>query len=354
MMQFERWSLLIIEEALLRGTTRRDDFQTFLGIAPDLLDLRLGALVRSGILTGSPDDDGEIRYELTTMGRDLETALAALDRWSRRWDPLARAELPPLDAVNPPDAETEAVTADPASPITAVSVQLSLLETFGLRVDGAPVEQLSPGSQRLLALLALRDRAIARIALAGTMWPAASDERAGISLRSALARLEPTARAAIVMTSTGLSLATQVTVDFRAAQALAHRLLRAGAPLEDGDLDNESIATLSRELLPDWYDDWIIAEADDWRHLRMNALEALAQRLLDAELFAEAATAARAAMRIDALRESSHATLVRVHLATGNQSEALGVYDRYRTMLLAALDIEPTSRLSELVESIQH
>ncbi len=45
--------------------------------------------------------------------------------------------------------------------------------------------------------------------------------------------------------------------------------------------------------------------------------------------------------------------LIRVHLADGNQSEALGVFERYRTILRAALEPEPTAHLSELVTSIR-
>jgi hypothetical protein len=34
-------------------------------------------------------------------------------------------------------------------------------------------------------------------------------------------------------------------------------------------------------LLPGWYDDWVLIEAQIWRQLRMHALEALALRLAD-------------------------------------------------------------------------
>jgi DNA-binding SARP family transcriptional activator len=84
----------------------------------------------------------------------------------------------------------------------------------------------------------------------------------------------------------------------------------------------------------------------------MNALEALATALTERGRLAEAAAAARAAMKVEPLRESAHATLIRVHLAEGNQSEAIRVFERYRLLLTTALGLEPTERLSELVSSI--
>jgi DNA-binding SARP family transcriptional activator len=189
--------------------------------------------------------------------------------------------------------------------------------------------------------------------MAGRMWPDATDERAGISLRSALSRLDTDTREAILSASADLSLADAVTVDLRSAQALARRLLDPSVPVRSADLSASAVAALSRELLPDWYDDWVVAEAEDWRQLRMSALEALSESLVVAGRLADAAGAARAAMKVEPLRESAHATLIRVHLAEGNQSEALRVYDRYSVLLSAALGLEPTERLSGLVSSIR-
>ena len=101
-----------------------------------------------------------------------------------------------------------------------------------------------------------------------------------VSLRSALARLDGLGREAIVAESSALSLTDIVHVDYVEAQALAHRLLDSDTPIFDGDLASAAIATLSRELLPDWFDGWIIAESEEWRHLRASAGEALAYRLL--------------------------------------------------------------------------
>jgi DNA-binding SARP family transcriptional activator len=157
----------------------------------------------------------------------------------------------------------------------------------------------------------------------------------------------------ILVASAGLGLAETVAVDLRDAQALAHRLLRPGASVLPADLSSEAVAALSHELLPDWYDDWVVAEAEDWRQLRMTALEALADILIESGRLAEAASAARSAMKVEPLRESAHGSLIRVHIAEGNQSEALRVYDRYRELLMSALSLEPTQRLTSLVADLR-
>jgi DNA-binding SARP family transcriptional activator len=148
-----------------------------------------------------------------------------------------------------------------------------------------------------------------------------------------------------------VGLANKVTIDLRESQALAHRLLDAvDQPLQAADLSRAAITSLSGELLPDWYEDWALLEAEDWRQLRLHALEALAGLLSAAGRYGDAAAAALQAVRADPLRESAHAALIRVHLAEHNPSEALREFKRYEQPLRAELDIEPTGELRELVE----
>jgi DNA-binding SARP family transcriptional activator len=232
-------------------------------------------------------------------------------------------------------------------------MQVALLGTFGLRIAGHAISGVAENSRRLLVFLALHDRTVDRIAIAGTMWPEATESRAGASLRSTLSRLDAHTHEGIVRESAGLSLAGSVAVDFRDSQALAKRLLQPGASPVEADLGPAALAALSSDLLPDWYDEWVLTEAEDWRQLRVNALEAMARLLTAGGQLPGAAGAARAAMRVEPLRESAHASLIRVHLAEGNQSEALRVFDRYRALLFTELGLEPTPLLSDLVVSIR-
>ncbi len=230
-------------------------------------------------------------------------------------------------------------------------VEVRVLGTFGFSVQDTPLPPLVGGSQRLLALLGLRDRPLMRASMASTLWPEATEDHAHSSLRSALARLTRLTRHAVVVTPLDIRLADDVAVDVRDARALAHRLLSPDT-VSDADLSADTVSALANDVLPDWYDDWVLAEAEEWRQLRLHALEALADRFLAEERFGEATGAALAAVRAEPLRESARAAAIRVHLAEGNQSEALREYDRYRALLNAELGLDPTPRLRDLIADL--
>jgi len=232
-------------------------------------------------------------------------------------------------------------------------LEICLLGTFRFWVHGTAVPAVRGGSQRLLALLALRDRALTRANVAGTLWPDASEDHAYSSLRSALGRLTRVARDAVVVTPLDLCLTDEVSVDLRDARALAHRILSPSGALPEADLDPESVAVLSIDVLPDWYDDWVVVEAEEWRQLRLHALEVLADRLLAEGRYGDAIGAALAAVRSEPLRESARAAVIRVHLAEGNQSDAVKEFERYRAVLRDELGLEPTPRLGELVAGLE-
>jgi DNA-binding HxlR family transcriptional regulator/DNA-binding SARP family transcriptional activator len=345
-----RANLRIIRDALLRGSTRVSDFQKDLEMSPETLTTRLNALVESGLMGLRPGREHRLEYEyvLTPMGRDLEPVLIALTIWDLHWMAKKNAHASPLPAHHEGDEFAEAERSH-----TPLEIRIQLLGTFDVRVGEQALESLSVGSQRLLAFLALQDRAVARIAMAGAMWPDATDRGAGISLRSALSRLDAPTRGAILTASAGLRLAEAVVVDLHEAQGLAHRLLRPGGTVGQGDVSAEAQHALSAELLPDWYDNWAVSAAEDWRQLRVSALESQSGILLEQGRLADAAASARAAMRVDFLRESAQASLIRVHLAEGNQSEALRVFDHYRTLLNDELRLSPTPHLTDLIADIR-
>ncbi|UTJ49000.1 helix-turn-helix transcriptional regulator [Atlantibacter subterranea] len=76
------WSLLIVRDAL-RGITRFGEFQKSLGIAKNMLTVRLKQLVDEDILRLQPASDGSAwqEYVLTDKGRALQTVLVALSQW---------------------------------------------------------------------------------------------------------------------------------------------------------------------------------------------------------------------------------------------------------------------------------
>jgi len=229
------------------------------------------------------------------------------------------------------------------------SIRLSLLGGFELRAGDTVFAALAPEAQRLLAFLAVRDRLVSREAVAGTLWSDATGPHSYASLRSALSRLSTLAHQAVVITNTDLILAPHVVVDLREARMLAHRLLAATGIPAAADLEPAAIQLLCADCLPDWYDDWAIIEAEEWRQQRLHALDAAALHLMAAERFSEAITAALAATSAEPLRETAWTTLIRIHLAEGNRSEATRAFQQYRELLERELGIEPAPALAALL-----
>lgn len=81
----DRWSFLIMREALMGGVERFADFQKALGIAPNILTDRLERLVSAGVMTRrsyqEPGSRTRRSYHLTQAGKDLAVPLAALQQW---------------------------------------------------------------------------------------------------------------------------------------------------------------------------------------------------------------------------------------------------------------------------------
>jgi SARP family transcriptional regulator, regulator of embCAB operon len=227
-----------------------------------------------------------------------------------------------------------------------------VLGGFALSRDGDAL-RIPRAPQRVLAFLALQGGMVNRAAVAGRLWPDASESHAYSNLRSVLTRLHGTARKAVATGKLELGLAEDVLVDLRHSAGLARRLLDPTVTPDRSELGMAAIPALSADLLPDWYDDWVLVEGEDWRQLRLHALEALAGRLIALGRCGEAAGAAGAAVRAEPLRESARAALIQAHLAEGNQSEAVREYVRYRALLDAELGLAPTARLRELVQGLQ-
>jgi DNA-binding SARP family transcriptional activator len=228
-------------------------------------------------------------------------------------------------------------------------MRLALLNGFELRRDEAPVP-LPLSAQRVLAFVALHDQPILRSYVAGKLWLDSADELAAGSLRSALWRLRQSGHELVQTDGQRLWIADGLAIDAREAAAWAQRVLEGTTHPDD---DGLAAFPLAGELLPDWYDDWVLLERERLRELRVHALECLCERLIDAGRFGEAMEAAQLAVKFEPLRESCHRRIVRVHLAEGNQAEALRHYRSYRRLLRDQLGLEPSELMAELVEPLR-
>ncbi|WP_377268040.1 BTAD domain-containing putative transcriptional regulator [Peterkaempfera sp. SMS 1(5)a] len=242
--------------------------------------------------------------------------------------------------------------ARPGAPSGRPGAHITVLGGFDLRVGQVPVA-VPTGSQRVLAFVALCcQAAVPRALVAGTLWPEAPEHCAHANFRSALARLHSEGRRALEIGPAEVRLAGGTSVDLHHARRIAHRILDPDTAAGDPERDLAAVDALSVDLLPGWYDDWAQLEAEDWRQLRLHALERLAEQLIGARRYAAAVAAARAAVHADPLRESAQSCLIQAHLAERNPSEALDAFARYGRRLRAELGLDPTPDLRQLVTGL--
>jgi len=222
---------------------------------------------------------------------------------------------------------------------------LRLLSRFSLEVGGQPGLVCSR-AERVLVLLAIRGGSARRGTIAGTLWPETTSERALSSLRTALWSLNQLHVPLIHAGANTLSLGADVQVDLQVALARAQELVEHRYTPDDVP---ETMGLLRQELLTDWSEDWITIEQEQFRQLRLHALEALGALLTRSGRHAQAVAAGLEAMACDPLRESAHLLLMTTYLAEGNRTEAINQFHRCARLLRDELGLDPSPEMTRLL-----
>jgi DNA-binding SARP family transcriptional activator len=213
-------------------------------------------------------------------------------------------------------------------------------------LDGSRRE-IPDGSKRLLVFIALGTGRVDRRYAAGSLWPIGNDDRAAGNLRSALWRLKCAGIDLLESDKCSLMLRPGTVVDVSILCEWAARLVDGSAT--QADLSAVNWRNDIMDLLPGWYDDWVIFERERIRQRLLHALEVLSRRLAAAGRCAEAVEAAISAVSADPLRESANKVLIEAHLAEGNLVEGRRAYQRYRDTVRRELGVEPGKELASLV-----
>ncbi len=230
----------------------------------------------------------------------------------------------------------------------AGAMSLSLLGQFELRQDNCRV-RVPLSTQRVVAFLGLSRARVARIYVAGHLWMDSTEERAGAALRTALWRLGSAGRTLVRCDGQSLSLNPDVTVDVNDIVKVSRDVLAGD---EVGLRRALDVLRDAGELLPDWYDDWVLIERERIRQLRLHALERLCVKLSADCRHSDAIEAGLMAVAADPLRESAHRALVEAHLAEGNVGEALRQYRICCQLLRRDLGIEPSQALTTMIANM--
>lgn len=141
----EWWSILILRDAL-QGLTRFDEFQSSLGIAPNMLARRLKHLTESGVFERRLYQQRPARHEyiLTPKGRDFFPVVAAMIAFGNRH-------------LAPEGEALQLIECETSRPVTSVLVDAETLRPVqpdDVTVIAGPAA--SPGMHARLALVAAR------------------------------------------------------------------------------------------------------------------------------------------------------------------------------------------------------
>ena len=222
--------------------------------------------------------------------------------------------------------------------VTALDMrQVAVLGGLGMR----PAHRLSGVGRRVLAYLAVRGPVAMRALVGMELWPDLSEARGRANLRRALWQLPPG-----WVSTDGSDLRLEAEVDLERARAAVDVAITTGRlPERDVDL-------LTRDLLPGWYDEWLVGAQDQFHLARIQALEAVSRAACAAGDHALATRTALAAVCAEPLRESSVTTLVQAHLAERNIFEAVRRYESYADLLGREMHAEPGPHLTALLPGL--
>jgi DNA-binding SARP family transcriptional activator len=232
----------------------------------------------------------------------------------------------------------------PGRSLGIVSVRLA--NAFELEVRGAP-QRLTAVAQRLVAYVCLQAHPMPRSALAGSLWPELSEDRALANLRSTLWRLQRLPHQVIESVGDMLRPAELVRVDVLELKRWVREQERTRWADVDDDRVEELIASV--DLLPHWDEIWVVQERERFRQLRLHALEAIGARLASDGRHSRAIETMLAAIETEPLRESAQRALIEIHVAEGNLGEAVRTYRAYAAQLRDELALRPSPALQQVI-----
>ena len=223
---------------------------------------------------------------------------------------------------------------------------LRLFDCWELRAGDRQI-RLGAREQRLITFAALHGKRL-RSYMAGVLWPDSTEHHAQSSLRAALFLVNRDVPSLLDSDRTTIDLAPDVQVD---VQDFRQCVTDVMAHPDEVDVGTTIRTLIGGDLIPGWYDDWVLFERESLHHERVRALETLALAELNRGRARTAATAARAAMAIEPLRETPRWIEIRAHLFDGNVADAVHVYQSYARLLRCELGIDPSESLRSLVSS---
>lgn len=229
--------------------------------------------------------------------------------------------------------------------------EINVFHAFHLTRRGAAVV-VAQRQQRLIALLAV-EGATTRSLCAAQLWPNSTEARAMASLRAGLYQIAHELPELLECSAGELRLREDASVDIWLFRELL-RQVWSEESISVADMSGTVAAIESADLLPGWYENWVLVAQRRLDEDRVDALERLADRSLRLADPRAALRAASAAIGIEPLRESAHLIAMRAFIAAGNPALAVAHYERLRRRLFTQFGSLPAPQLTQLAQMAHH
>ncbi|MDQ0078274.1 AfsR/SARP family transcriptional regulator [Arthrobacter oryzae] len=225
--------------------------------------------------------------------------------------------------------------------------ELSLFQSWQLRSDTGVVH-VAARQQRLITALAINGPR-PRSYLVGLLWPECGESKALDSLRVAVHLVTREVPGLLINGGSVLALSDLVDVDLYNVRAQIRELSRAGL---NGNVASCLHQLRDAELLPGWYDDWVLFEQSRLRQDRLHAFQIIARGSLARCDYESALEASEAALEIEPLYESAVGLLIRAEKQQGNNASALRAFEKYQAKLNEDMGLEPSETIRRLIADI--
>ncbi|MEC5182570.1 AfsR/SARP family transcriptional regulator, partial [Arthrobacter sp. CG_A4] len=154
----------------------------------------------------------------------------------------------------------------------------------------------------------------------------------------------------VVNDGTVLSLSERVDVDLHRVRAQIRDLNRVGL---NGSVASWLHDLRDAELLPGWYEDWVLFEQLRLRQDRLHAFTLISRESLSRCDYEAAMVAAEAALEIEPLYETAVRLFIRAEIQQGNTASALLAFERYQGKLRQDMGLVPSETLRQLVAEVR-
>ena len=236
-----------------------------------------------------------------------------------------------------------------------MSLKVFLLGQFKLKANDQNLNLPSRPAQSILAYLVLHPGVEhRREKLAALFWPETSDANARSYLRQALWRIRKS------FTESSLSWrdylqANDITIKFNPQSDYwldAAQLLSAHETMPASDMI-EVIKLYKGELLPGFYEDWIVLERDHINSAYQQKMERLLDCLVEEKQWDDVLTWSENWILHGYSPEPAYRAIMLAHAAKGDQSQVIATFQRCSEALQRELGVSPSLETQDLFEDLQ-